>query len=154
MVLLSHFLEILLKILLWWTVLCTWEYMPTKQSGIWKDSQILVWQSTSPCFQFLSWVHCSEKWLRPQCASRGMCSASCTLSWEWAFRGDDTWWHLSPFVVNGGPGREREWEEPQSQAVTTSSLCLERGWEMLREPQACSSLTGGIKNSLLDVFSL
>lgn len=47
----SHFLEVLLKILLWWTALCTWKYMPTK-SGAGKDSWILLWQTTPTCAHF------------------------------------------------------------------------------------------------------
>lgn len=78
----SHFLEILLKILLWWTALCTWKYMPTKQSGVWKDSWISFWQNKYHCSR-LSWTQCSKKWLGCCCASRGACPAWCTSSWEW-----------------------------------------------------------------------
>lgn len=78
----SHFLEILLKILLWWTALCTWKYIPTKQSGLWEDSWTSFWQNTSRCSHF-SWIQCSKKWLGCCCASRGACPAWCTSSWEW-----------------------------------------------------------------------
>jgi len=103
---------------------------------------------------FLSWIHCNEKRLRPWCASRGVCPAWCTSSCEWGSAGDGTWWYVPPPVVSGGPGREEEQEEPLPQAGTTSPPPSELGWETFREPQACSGVPGGMKDSLLAAFSL
>lgn len=150
----SHFPEILLKILLWWTALCTWKYVPTKQSGVRKDSRLSVWQSTSPCSHFPPGSTAVKKWLWPRCASRGVCPAWCTSSWEQGSPGDGARWQLSPPAVSVGPGREREREEPLPQAGTALPPCSERRPERLREPQACHSVPGGMKGSLPAAFSL
>lgn len=147
----SHFLEILLKILLWWTALCTWKYMPTKQSRVCKDSWIWFWQNTSRCSHF-SWIQCSKKWLGCCCASRAAYPAWCPSSREWgppgAAAGDIC--HL----VQWWPGRERAQQEPLLQAGTALPSHSEMSREMLREPQACCGVPGGIKGCLLEAIFL
>lgn len=149
----SHFLEVLLKILLWWTALCTWKYMPIK-SGTGKDSWILVWQSTPTCLHFSPGSTIVKKWLGPWHTPRDACPAWCTSSWEQGSLADSTWWHLSPPVVSCGPGREREQEDSPSQAGTALPLGSELGQDMLGEPQACCGVPRGMKDSLLTVCIL
>lgn len=148
----SHFLEILLKILLWWTALCTWKYMPTKQSGVWEDSWISFWQNTPHCSHF-SWIQCSKKWLGCHCASRGACPAWCTSSWSGAPLGQQLvafvtfcsgWWPGEGEGSTGAPAPGRH----------CLAFTLRDGLGNAQEDTGMLWCARGIKSSLQTALSL
>lgn len=58
------------------------------------------------------------------------------------------------FCSGRWPGKERDQQEPLPQAGTALPSHSEMGWEMLREPQACCGVPGGIKGTFLTALFL
>lgn len=81
------------------------------QSGVWKDSWGVVWQSFSRCPHFSPGPSAAERdMVRPGCASRDVCPSWPAPSWQQGCPGDRTQWCLSPVLISdlerGGGGKE------------------------------------------------
>lgn len=93
------------------------------QSGVWKDSWGLVWQSFSLYPHFSPGPAAAERnMVRPGCASRDVCPAWPAPSWQQGCPGDSTRC-LSPVLISGLERGERRLS-PDLKALPDSYVAL------------------------------